>query len=133
MSTANIIILLSIVVAVALGYKLKINIGLFAIAFAFLLGCFLAGFSPSKVMNEWPLKLFFQMFTVTFFYAFAQQNGTLELIARNLVYSVRRIPWLIPIVIWIVTAVLAGIGPGSVAMLLCHATIIIKKKKKKKN
>ena len=99
MSTANIIILLSIVVAVALGYKLKINIGLFAIAFAFLLGCFLAGFSPSKVMNEWPLKLFFQMFTVTFFYAFAQQNGTLELIARNLVYSVRRIPWLIPIVI----------------------------------
>lgn len=125
MSTANIVILLSIVVAVALGYKLKINIGLFAIAFAFLLGCFLAGFSPSKVMNEWPLKLFFQMFTVTFFYAFAQQNGTLELIARNLVYSVRRIPWLIPIVIWIVTAVLAGIGPGSVAMFLCLAPLIM--------
>ena len=65
------------------------------------------------------------MFTVTFFYAFAQQNGTLELIARNLVYSVRRIPWLIPIVIWIVTAVLAGIGPGSVAMFLCLAPLIM--------
>ena len=125
MSTANIVILLSIVVAVALGYKLKINIGLFAIAFAFLLGCFLTGFSPSKVMEQWPLKLFFQMFTVTFFYAFAQQNGTLELIARNLVYSVRKIPWLIPIVVWLVTAVLAGIGPGSVAMFLCLAPLIM--------
>lgn len=125
MSATSIVILISIVAAVALGYKLKINIGLFGLAFAFLFGCFLAGMSPGKVMGMWPTKLFFQMFTVTFFYAFAQQNGTLELIARKLVYRVRHIPWLIPIVVWIVTAVLAGIGPGSVAMFLCLAPLIM--------
>jgi len=125
LSAIVIIILCSIIVAIAIGYKTKINFGLLGIAFAFLFGCLLADMSPSKVLGLWPAKLFFQMFTVTFFYAFAINNGTLELFARKLVYMVRKSAFLLPIILWLVGFVLAGIGPGSVAMFLVLSPIIM--------
>jgi di/tricarboxylate transporter len=118
MSATSIIILISILVAIAIGYKTKINFGFLGIAFAFLFGCLIADLSPSKVMGLWRSKLFFQMFTVTFFYAFAIRNGALELLARKLVYTVKNRTFLIPVILWLVGFVLAGIGPGSIAMFL---------------
>ena len=45
----SLLVVAAIVAAVALGYKTKINIGLFAIAFAYLLGCFGMGLSLSLI------------------------------------------------------------------------------------
>ena len=72
----SLLVVAAIVVAVALGYKTKINIGLFAIAFAYLIGCFGMGLSPSEVISMWPLKIFFIIFSVCLFYSFATVNGT---------------------------------------------------------
>ncbi|CAO1659333.1 hypothetical protein [Salinicola sp. NYA28a] len=49
----------AIVVSIVLGYRTRINIGLFAIAFAYLIGCFGLGLSPKEVVAMWPLKIFF--------------------------------------------------------------------------
>ena len=68
MSATCIIILVSIVVVIVLGYLLKVNFGLMGIAAAFICGVCLAGMSAGKVMNMWSTKLFFQMFSITFFY-----------------------------------------------------------------
>lgn len=126
MSAISIVILISILVVIAIGYFTKINFGLLGISFAFLLGCLFADMSPNTVLGQWPAKLFFQMFTVTFFYAFAINNGTLELFARKLVYMTRKVPFLIPVILWLSSAILAGIGPGSVAMFLVLSPIIMK-------
>ena len=43
----SLIVVGAIVLAIALGYKTRINIGLFAIAFAYLIGCFGCGWLAS--------------------------------------------------------------------------------------
>ena len=125
MSTINIVILVSILVIIAIGYKTKINFGLIGIAFAFIFGCLLANMSVNSVLNQWPAKLFFQMFTVTFFYAFAIKNGTLELFSKKIVYLAKNATFLVPLLLFLTAGVLAGIGPGSVSIFLVLSPIVM--------
>lgn len=125
MAATSIIILVSVVVAIALGYSLKINIGWFALAFAFVLGVFMCDIAPNAIIAMWPTKLFFQLLTVMFFYNFAINNGTLELVAKKIVYLTRKTPALIPVALWVMFAILSGIGPGAVAMFLALAPLLM--------
>ena len=113
-----IIIIALFATVIILGHVLNMNYGLLGIAFAFIGGCLICGFSPNKVLGFWSVKLFFQIFSITFFYAFAINNGTLELLTKKLVYTVRRTTFLIPIVLFLLAGILAGIGPGSIAIML---------------
>ena len=88
----SLLVVTAIAVAIVLGYKTRINIGLFAIAFAYLIGSFVMGMSPSEVINLWPLKIFFIIFSVCLFYSFAIVNGTLEKLSEHLLYSCRKVP-----------------------------------------
>ncbi|AEF21118.1 SLC13 family permease [Pseudomonas fulva] len=121
----SIIVVAAIVVAVALGYKTKINIGLFAIAFAYLIGCFGMGLSPSDVINMWPLKIFFIIFSVCLFYSFATVNGTLEKLAEHLIYHCRRVPQLLPFAVFFTSTVIAGMGAGYYTVLAFMAPITL--------
>lgn len=125
MSTTCIIILISIIIVIVLGALLKINFGLLGIAAAFLCGCLIADMKPGDVLSMWNTKLFFQMFSITFFYAFAINNGTLELLSKKLVYATRKASFLIPIILFVVAAILAGIGPGTISMFLIITPIIM--------
>ena len=121
----TVIIILAFVVAVcALGHVFKINYGLLGIIFAFIAGCLVCGFSPNTVIGFWSTKLFFQMFSITFFYAFAINNGTLDVLTKKLVYSARNTTFLIPIIMFLVAAILTGIGPGSISMILILVPIV---------
>jgi len=125
MSTSCILILISIVVVIALGYFLKVNYGLLGIVFAFILGIGLAGTKSSAVINTWGTQLFFQMFSISIFYAFAINNGTLELLAKKLVYATRKTTWLTPIIMFVLCGVIAGIGPGTIATFLIVTPIVM--------
>ena len=125
MTTECIVILVSILVVIVLGYFLKINYGFLGIIFAFIGGCMICGFSASKVIGFWPTRLFFQMFSVTFFYAFALNNGTMEALTKKLVYVSRKSAAMIPFLLFLVGGVLAGIGPGSISMFLILVPVIM--------
>lgn len=100
----SMLVLAAIVIAVVLGYRTKINIGLFAIAFAYLIGCFGMGLKPAEVIGMWPLKIFFVIFSVCLFYSFAIVNGTLEKLAEHLIYGCRRLPHLLPYAVFVAPA-----------------------------
>lgn len=121
----SIIVVAAIVVAVALGYKTKINIGLFAIAFAYLIGCFGMGLSPSDVITMWPLKIFFIIFSVCLFYSFATVNGTLEKLAEHLIYHCRKMPQLLPFAVFFTATVIAAMGAGYYTVLAFMAPITL--------
>ncbi len=121
----SIIVVAAIVVAVALGYKTKINIGLFAIAFAYLIGCFGMGLSPSDVISMWPLKIFFIIFSVCLFYSFATVNGTLEKLAEHLIYHCRKMPQLLPFAVFFTATVIAAMGAGYYTVLAFMAPITL--------
>jgi len=121
----SLLVVAAIVAAVALGYKTKINIGLFAIAFAYLLGCFGMGLSPSEVIGMWPLKIFFVIFSVCLFYSFATVNGTLEKLAEHLIYHCRRMPQLLPFAVFFTATVIAAMGAGYYTVLAFMAPITL--------
>lgn len=110
------IIILSIAVAIGLGFAFKINVGLFGILFAYLIGGFGLNMSVKAITGTWSLTLFFTIFAITFFYGFAISNGTLQLIAKKAVYASRKVPFLIPFVLYGLCVAMSGIGPGPYAV-----------------
>jgi Na+/H+ antiporter NhaD/arsenite permease-like protein len=116
----DILILCGIIITAVIiaGTLTKTNIGLWAIFAAYILGSFKLNIQPNDIISLWPTKLFLMLFAVTFFYSFATLNGSLEKTALHAVYACRSIPWTIPIVLYILGVVMAGIGAGDGAIVL---------------
>ena len=121
----SIIVILAIIISIALGYKTKINTGFFAIAFAYLIGCFILDLSPSQVISMWPIKIFYVILSVCLFYNFAMTNGTLEKLAQHLLYSTRKAPLLLPYAIFFTATLIAGLGAGYYTVLAFFAPITL--------
>ena len=118
-------ILAAIVMSIVLGYTTKINIGLFAIAFSYLIGCFGMDLSAYEVVQLWPLKIFFVIFAVTLFYNFPLANGALEKLCSHLIYKCRHFPALLPLAIFFVATITAGLGAGYYTVLATMAPMIL--------
>ncbi len=129
----ELILLLSLVIAIFLGYKFGVNTGLISIAFAYVMGFFvkvpavvkgketIVTLSASKAGTKiliagWPTKLFFVLLGMTLLFSIARSNKTLELLARKSVKLTKGDTRLIPIVFFIFSTVLAAIGPGNIAV-----------------
>uniref|UniRef100_UPI00266692AB hypothetical protein n=1 Tax=Veillonella magna TaxID=464322 RepID=UPI00266692AB len=82
----NGIIIATIVVTIALGYKTKINTGLFGMIFAYIIGTFALGLKPTEVIKMWPVSIFFVILAISLFYNFAISNGTLEVLSQHMMY-----------------------------------------------
>jgi len=121
----SLIVVAAIAVAIALGYATGINIGLFAIAFAYLIGSFAMGLSPSEVIALWPLKIFFIIFSVCLFYGFATVNGTLEKLAEHLIHRCRKAPYLLPYAVFFAASLIAALGAGYYTVLAFMAPITL--------
>lgn len=128
---ANILILCAIILAIALGYRTKINTGFFGIVFAYIIGTFYLGIKPGDIIKMWPISIFFVILAISLFYNFAMTNGTLEKLAQHMLYRTRKVPKLLPFAIFIAATILAALGAGffavmafftPITMLLCRKT-----------
>ncbi|HCQ9879811.1 TPA: SLC13 family permease [Acinetobacter baumannii] len=119
------LMLMALAVSIGLGYKTKINIGFFTIAFAYLIGCFGMGLKPSEVIELWPVKIFFIILSVTLFYNFALANGALEKLASHLLYKGRKFPQFLPLAIFFAATIIAGLGAGFYTVLAFMAPITL--------
>ncbi|ENV93021.1 hypothetical protein F937_02420 [Acinetobacter calcoaceticus ANC 3680] len=119
------LMLMALVISIGLGYKTKINIGFFTIAFAYLIGCFGMGLKPSEVIELWPVKIFFIILSVTLFYNFALANGALEKLASHLLYKCRKFPQFLPLAIFFAATIIAGLGAGFYTVLAFMAPITL--------
>lgn len=128
---ANILILCAIILAIALGYRTKINTGFFGIVFAYIIGTFYLGIKPGDIIKMWPISIFFVILAISLFYNFAMTNGTLEKLAQHMLYRTRKVPKLLPFAIFIAATILAALGVGffavmafftPITMLLCRKT-----------
>lgn len=119
------LMLMALAVSIGLGYKTKINIGFFTIAFAYLIGCFGMSLKPSEVIELWPVKIFFIILSVTLFYNFALANGALEKLASHLLYKCRKFPQFLPLAIFFAATIIAGLGAGFYTVLVFMAPITL--------
>ncbi|PJC86747.1 C4-dicarboxylate ABC transporter [Vibrio sp. HA2012] len=119
------IIIMAIAISIALGYRTKINVGFFAMGFAYIIGCFMLDMSASAVIKTWPIKIFFIIFSVSIFYNFAINNGTLDKLAQHLLYRTRKVPEMLPIAIFISATIIAGLGAGYYSVLAFFGPITL--------
>lgn len=121
----NGLIIFAIVLAIALGYKTKINTGFFGIVFAYLIGTFVLQLKPGDVINMWPIKIFFVIFAISLFYNFAMANGTLEKLSQHMLYRTRSFPKLLPIAIFVAATIIAALGAGFFAVMAFFGPITV--------
>ena len=119
----NIIIVLAIALAVYLGYRTKINTGLFAIVFAYIIGCFVLGMKTKDLIATWPVNTMFVILAVSLFYNVAAVNGTLEKVSGSLLYACRKFPGLLPYALFFVAVVLSVMGAAYFTVLAFLAPI----------
>jgi di/tricarboxylate transporter len=100
-----------------------LNVGFLSIAFGIVVGSIWVGMSAAKVMTTFPLGLFMILVGVTFLFAMASTNGTMEKLAA---YSLRacggQTAWL-PLIIYLIVTILTTIGPGNIAATALVAPI----------
>ena len=123
----SILIILAIAIAIFLGYKTKINTGLFCIIFAYAIGCFAMGLKPKEIIGFWPVSTMFVILSVSLFYNVAAINGTLEKMSGALLYACRSFPGLLPYALFAVAVVLSVMGATffTVLAFLAPITLVI--------
>ena len=119
--------LVAIAIAIAIGFFTKVNSGYVAIVFAVLLGVLVYGFSFNAVIGMWPVSLFLMLTFVMLFYGFAISNGTLSILAEQVTYAMRKVPYLLPIALWLFCLAVsaAGVGPIGVFAILAPTVMAI--------
>jgi len=105
----------ALVLAIALSCVTTINVGVFAMALAWLVGVYVAGMPVAAVMAGFPSQLFLTLAGVTLLFTMAQHNGTLDRLAHHAVRICRGHRGVVPIMYFILAAGLASIGPGNIS------------------
>lgn len=99
---------------------LPINMGVLAFVGAFLVGTLVAGQTTSTIIAGFPGGLFLTLVGITFLFAIAQNNGTIDWLVRLAVRAVRGRIAAIPWIMFGISAVLTSVGavsPGAVAII----------------
>lgn len=108
----ELMILLAVLVAIAIGLIFHVNIGPFALVFALLFGTLGAGLSVDEIIANIPVSLLYKVVAVTMFYGFAQENGALSgLVGHVLHRSKKAVAW-IPTIIFLLSFLVAALGLG---------------------
>lgn len=116
----------ALAVAVTLSCFSQVNVGIVAIAFAWIIGVYMGGMTVKQVAAGFPVELFLTLAGVTLLFAQAQVNGTLDRIAKIAIRACRGNHGLLPVMFFCFAAALASIGPGNIATaaLLAPAAMV---------
>jgi len=115
------VLALMFVVATAM----PINMGVIAFVGAFLVGTLVAGMQAKAIMAGFPAELFLTLVGITFLFAQAQNNGTIDWLVRLAVRAVGGRIAAIPWVMFFITALLTSVGAVSPAAVAIIAPIAL--------
>ena len=99
-----------LIISIIINNKLGHNIGLWALAFAYFIGCWGLGLKPSDLVKYWPTTFSFVIVSLSIFYGYASQSGAMFLLARKIIYANRKRTWILPILVFILGFALALTG-----------------------
>ena len=118
--SAPVLSIIVLAVMFLLATVLPLNMGALAFVGAFLLGSVFLGMSTSDILANFPGGLFLTIVGVTYLFAIAQNNGTIDLLVRGAVRLVGNKVSLIPWVMFAITALITAVGalsPAAVAII----------------
>jgi di/tricarboxylate transporter len=118
--SAPVLSIIILAVMFLLATALPLNMGALAFVGAFVLGSVVLGMSTADILANFPGGLFLTIVGVTYLFAIAQNNGTIDLLVRGAVRLVGSKVALIPWVMFAITAVITAVGalsPAAVAII----------------
>jgi di/tricarboxylate transporter len=115
--------LLALLLAILLSMFSRINVGLVAIALAWIVGTWFAGFKSEAIVAGFPGPLFLTLAGVTMLFACAETNGTLKRLAETAVRLTGGRRLLLPILFFIIACVISSIGPGAISSVALVAPL----------
>jgi di/tricarboxylate transporter len=112
--------ILGLVVMFIIATALPINMGALGLAMAFLIGTLFVGMTSTQIIAGFPGDLFVTLVGITYLFAIAQKNGTIDWLVHQAVRAVRgriaAIPWIMFGVAATLTAV-GAVSPAACAIL----------------
>jgi len=118
--------ILVLVVMFVVGTALPINLGVMGFVAAFLVGTLLGGLSAEDIFGGFPANLFVLLAGVTYLFAIALKNGTVDLLMHWGLRLVRGNVGLVPWIMFSLTATLCGVGALSAAGVAVVAPIALR-------
>ncbi len=113
----------ALVLAMAVSCVSSVHVGFLSIVLAWVVGVYFGGMRPEQVIAGFPSGLFLTLVGITLLFAQAQVNGTLERIAHKAVVLCRGVRGVIPLMFFVLTALLSSIGPGNIASTALMAPV----------
>src|SRR5262245_49224031 len=93
----------------------RVNVGVLAIALAWIVGVVIGQMPVNTIMGGFPSQLFLTLTGVTLLFTLAQCNGTLERLTHQAVSACRGNRGAIPVVFFFLAALFSSMGPGNIA------------------
>ncbi len=121
--TMQVFTLLVLVLAIFIGFRRKVNTGVVSLFFAFIVGVYIVGMPVKAVIAGFPTSLFITLMGMTFLFAIAKVNGTLNILAEKVAGLAKGNVKLLPIIFFIVCAITSAIGPGPIVMTALMAPV----------
>jgi di/tricarboxylate transporter len=112
--------ILGLIVLFVIGTALPVNMGALGFVLAFAVGSVYVDMPAAAILAGFPGDLFVTLVGITYLFAIAQNNGTIDWLVRQAVRSVSGRTVAIPWVMFLVTALLTSVGavsPGAVAII----------------
>lgn len=103
----------AIIAAVIIGNLAKVNTGLIAMLFAFVIGNLILGMSIDEIISLVPIDIIFYLFSITLLFNHAVLNGSMEKVGKKLLRLVGGHRLLIPWAIMVICALVGGLGAGA--------------------
>ena len=108
--------LIALAAAIILGFVLKVNVGIVAIGFAYVIGI-IYDLGASKITGGFSSSMAMTMIGVMYLFAIVSNNGTLELMAKKIAGLAGKRKFLLYIAIYAIGAIISGVGPGAIPTL----------------
>ena len=121
----GIVSLLMLLLIIVLGFFRKTNMGILAIVAATFLGYGTGMFKAKAIIAGFNSSLFITLLGVTLFFSIVQENGCLQLLMKKIINMFGKWVWMVPILIFGIGWVMAGIGPGCVPALPVIAALAV--------
>jgi di/tricarboxylate transporter len=113
----------ALVTAIVVSMTTRVNVGLIAMALAWIVGRYVAGLGAGAIAGGFPASLFLALAGVTLLFAAADENGTLERLAHRAAALARGSARVLPVIFFGIACLVSAAGPGAVSSVALVAPL----------
>ncbi len=119
--------LAALAIAVVVAIVRNVNVGPLSLAIALVVGYYMGGVKVKTIIAGYPVNVFIMLAGITYLFAIANVNGTLEKLTKFAIKGVRGNVALLPIVMFLLAFALSSLGPGAITIcaLLAAPTMLL--------